>query len=149
MYIDLTVTGLTDMRSGHIIRDTIDHALNTLMPRRKLPIYIEVEVAKDEDMGMASGLVHQEDDDTFFMSLSESVLKDYEELVYTVAHESVHIKQYLRKEVRDISVNEKIWMKDKYDLREVNYSDLPWEQEAHFLQMPLANKVLKTHGICG
>jgi hypothetical protein len=77
------------------------------------------------------------------MSLSQSVCEDYEELMYTVAHECVHMKQYLRKEVVDLNVNEKKWKGEFFDLRETPYSQLPWEKEAHVLEMIVANKVAK------
>lgn len=145
MYIDLTVTGLTKVRAGHAIAETIEHSLNTLMPNRVKPIYIEVEIAKDEDMGIAKGLVHEEDGDTFFMSLIESLQDDEEELIRTVCHECVHIKQYLRKEVRDINVDTKVWKKEKFDLRKVDYADLPWEKEAHLLEWALSNTMIKNY----
>jgi len=145
MYIDLTITGLKSVRAGHVIAETIEHSLNTLMPKRQKPIYIEVEIAKDEDMGICKGLVNDEDDDTFFMSLTESLQDDEEDLIRTVCHECVHIKQYLRKEVRDITVDTKMWKKEKFDLRKTAYSDLPWEQEAHLLEWALSNTLIKNY----
>jgi hypothetical protein len=145
MDIDLTITGLSDVKSGHIIYDTIHHTLNTLMPKRLKPVYIDVEIALDEDMGIAKGLVNDEDEDTFFMSLAQSLQNDHEELIRTVCHECVHIKQYLRKEIRDITIDTKRWKKEVFDLRETDYADLPWEKEAHFLEWVLSNQVLKAH----
>jgi len=143
--IDLTITGLSNVKSGHLIYDTINHTLNTLMPKRKKPIYIDVEIALDEDMGIAKGLVNEEDDDSFFMSLTQSLQDDDEELIRTVCHECVHIKQYLRKEIRDITIDTKRWKKELFDLRTTDYRDLPWEQEAHMLEWAISNKVIKAH----
>lgn len=143
MIIDLEIMGLTNAKAGHLIAETIEESLNIMLPRRVKPLYIEVEIARDKDIYPAKGLVHQEDDDTFFMSLSQSVCEDYEELMYTVAHECVHMKQYLRKEVVDLNVNEKKWKGEFFDLRETPYSQLPWEKEAHVLEMIVANKVAK------
>lgn len=145
--IDLMITGLLDQYAGHVIAETMQHSMQTLMPRRRKPIYVEVEIALDEDMGVAEALIHQEDEDSFFMSIAENALDNYEELAYTVAHECVHMKQYLRGEVKDLAVDRKRWKGVEYNLTEVAYADLPWEQEANFLQMPLGNKVVKQWGL--
>ena len=145
--VDITITGILDEFAGHVINETTRHSLRTLMPRRRKPIYIEVEIALDDDISPAKALVHQEDEDTFFMSIADSVCDDFEELAYCVAHECVHMKQYLRNEVVDLAVDRKKWKGKLYNLTEVNYADLPWEQEANLLEMPLANHIVKKWGL--
>ena len=141
--VEVIVTGILDEFAGHVINETMRHSLCTLMPKRQKPIYVEVEIALDDDITPAKALVHQEDEDTFFMSIADSVCDDFEELAYCVAHECVHMKQYLRGEVKDLAVDQKKWIGELYNLNEVNYADLPWEQEAVLLEMPLANHIVK------
>lgn len=143
MEVDVTITGILDEFAGHVINETMQHSMQTLMPKRRKPIYVEVEIALDDDIAPAKAMVHQEDDDTFFMSIADSACDDFEELAYCVAHECVHMKQYLRGEVKDLARDQKKWKGEMYNLTEVNYSDLPWEIEAHMLEMPLANHVVK------
>lgn len=143
MIICLDIVGINKEEQGHQIRDAIEQTMLTLMPKRRNPIFIDVEIARAGDMGRAVAMVHEEAQDHFFMTLDETLLDDTEELITTVCHETVHIKQYLRKECRDIAVDRKKWKGVEYDLNETNYYDLPWEQEAYFLQMILADKVIK------
>ncbi len=143
--IELDIVGINDPRQGVAIHDAIKNAFDILMPRRVKPIYINVEVGLEEDMGRAVGFMHEEDDDEFNIIISQAILQDLEELIVTITHECIHIKQYLRKEVRDISVDKKIWKGELFDTRKVNYKDCPWEIEAYFLQLPVANSVLKEY----
>lgn len=143
MIICLDIVGVDKAEQGYQIRDAIEQTLLTLMPKRKNPIFIDVEICKAGDMGRAIAMVHEEAKDHFFMSLDETLLDDTEELITTVCHETVHIKQYLRKETVDLSADRKKWKGVEYDLNETNYYDLPWEQEAYFMQMILADKVIQ------
>ena len=96
-------------------------------------------------MGMAVGYMHEEDDDEFNIIVSQDILNDIEELIVTVTHECIHIKQYLRKELKDLSVDRKAWKGQVWDTRTEKYTDCPWEIEAYMLQLPVANKVLKEY----
>ena len=145
MLIELDIVGIDDPRQGVAIRDAVENAFKILMPRRLKPIYINVEVGLEDDMGRAVGYMHEEDDDEFNIIVSQDILNDIEELIVTITHECVHIKQYLRRELRDISVDKKIWKGETFDTRSVNYKDCPWEIEAYFLQLPVANNVLKEY----
>tara|TARA_B100002019_G_scaffold293162_1_gene319083 strand:- start:497 stop:976 length:480 start_codon:yes stop_codon:yes gene_type:complete len=145
MIIELDIVGITDPRQGIAIKDAVENAFHTLMPRREKPIYINVEVGLEEDMGMAVGYMHEEDDDEFNIIVSQDILNDIEELIVTVTHECIHIKQYLRKELKDLSVDRKAWKGQVWDTRTEKYTDCPWEIEAYMLQLPVANKVLKEY----
>jgi len=56
-----------------------------------------------------------------------------QEMLETVAHEMVHVKQYARGELKDFSKTTKLckWKGDLMEWEKVNYYDLPWEIEAH------------------
>jgi len=146
MMIDLDIVGISDPRQGVAIKDAVENAMLTLMPKREKPIYINVEIGLDEDMGAAVGfMIEGGEPDEFDMFLRKDILNDMEELIVTVTHECVHIKQYLRKELRDISVDKKIWHGVEYNTSEEDYNKCPWEVEAYFLQLPVANSVLKEY----
>jgi hypothetical protein len=51
-----------------------------------------------------------------------------EEILRTIAHEMVHVKQYCRRELNE-EMNR--WMGEKVDADEIPYHDRPWEIEAH------------------
>lgn len=146
MMIDLDIVGINHPCQGIVIRDAVENAMMVLMPKREKPIYINVEIGLDEDMGLAAGyMVEGGENDEFEVILRQDLLKDIEELILTVTHECIHIKQYLRKELKDINVDEKIWRGELYNTRDTYYKDCPWEQEAYLLQMPIANEVLKKY----
>ena len=146
MMIDLDIVGINHPCQGIAIRDAVENAMMVLMPKRENPIYINVEIGLDEDMGTAAGyMVEGSDTDEFDVFLRQDTLYDIEELLLTVTHECIHIKQYLRRELRDINVDEKIWRGELYNTRDTYYKDCPWEQEAYLLQMPIANAVLKKY----
>jgi hypothetical protein len=56
------------------------------------------------------------------------------DLVSTVCHEMVHVKQYYRKEMDDRTSR---WKSRKLP-EEMSYMDRPWEKEAFKLEGPLA-----------
>ena len=67
------------------------------------------------------------------------------ELVTTVCHEMVHIKQYARNEMTDecVQFGAATWKGRKVSPK-VSYYDLPWEKEAYRLQDSLALMVWKS-----
>ena len=76
MIIELDIVGIDDPRQGIAIRDAVENAFKVLMPRRLKPIYINVEVGLEDDMGRAVGYMHEEDDDEFNIIVSQDILND-------------------------------------------------------------------------
>jgi len=80
-------------------------------------------------------------------------------LLYTIAslaHEMVHVKQYVKNELVDLvstDFNVSVYKNKKYNLAKVNYHDQPWEIEAYgrtpglireyFNKVKLSKKLLK------
>jgi hypothetical protein len=58
-------------------------------------------------------------------------------LVGTICHEMVHVKQYARKELH---INDYVWKKEEID-EKTPYGDLPWEKEAFAMEDDLARFV--------
>ena len=79
MIIELDIVGIDDPRQGIAIRDAVENAFKVLMPRRLKPIYINVEVGLEDDMGRAVGYMHEEDDDEFNIIVSQDILNDIED----------------------------------------------------------------------
>lgn len=59
-----------------------------------------------------------------------------QELIRTLFHEMVHVKQYADGRLEHVGV----WMGQKYDC---DYVDLPWEQEAFYLEQIMYEQFLK------
>ena len=131
MIVCLDIVGVENEEQGILIRDVIEQSLDTLMPMRRNPVFIDCHIALDEDMGEAEALIHQEADDTFFLAIAQSSLEgDTDDLITLLIHEMVHIRQYIRKQITDNSYN---------NFEE--YIKLPYEQEAYRLQEELLDEI--------
>ena len=83
----------------------------------------------------------------FTMTVDTTVSK--RRILETIAHEMVHMKQYAKGELVDLSRCGSIRWQDRLIDSETNYWDLPWEIEAHgrelglFIRWAEANKLAK------
>lgn len=131
MYVCLDIIGITDENQGILIRDVIEQSLTTLMPKRRNPIFIEIEIALDEDLGDAEAMINQEDDDSFFLAIKKSSLEGpTDDLVTLLIHEMVHVRQFIRKQITEQPYN---------NFEE--YIKLPYEIEAYKLQEELLDEI--------
>jgi hypothetical protein len=65
------------------------------------------------------------------------------DMVSTICHEMVHVKQYVKKELSDLyDESGTKWKKKKYSM-EYDYHNSPWEKEAYKLEESLAIKCFK------
>ena len=116
IFID-TIGGNEKQRK--LVTDVAYWCVNRLMPRmKKLEIEIQINNLKDNAVGYC---MMQDDNRTYEIEVDKKL--DIEEMIVTVCHEMVHVKQYARNE---LGIN------DKNDGQ--NYFDLPYEKEAYELQ---------------
>ena len=141
MIICVDIVGVSKPEQGLVIRDTLEQALLHLLPKRRLPILIDCHVALKEDIEPAKALIHQESDDVFFLALSNELLDNEEELIETICHECVHIKQYLKKELKELGVDKHKWKGIEVNSKNIDYYELPWEVEAYNMEMEIAKKI--------
>jgi len=131
MVVCLDIVGVENEEQGILIRDVIEQSLDTLMPRRRNPVFIDCHIALDKDMGQAEAMIHQEAEDTFFLAISQSALDGpTDDLVTLLIHEMVHVRQYIRKQITDNPYN---------NFEE--YIKLPYEQEAYRLQEEMLDEI--------
>ena len=71
------------------------------------------------------------------------------ELVTTVCHEMVHVKQYARNEMTDecVQYGAATWKGRKVNPK-TTYYDLPWEIEAHGRETGLFIRYIQQHNLC-
>tara|TARA_B100001063_G_C16497273_1_gene420309 strand:+ start:297 stop:683 length:387 start_codon:yes stop_codon:yes gene_type:complete len=106
-------------KQRELITDVAYFCVDRLMPRMKtLEIEIQINNLKDQAVGYC---MMQDDNRTFELEVDKKL--DDDELITTVCHEMVHVKQYARNE---LGIN------DNHDGE--NYYDLPYEKEAYELQ---------------
>ena len=84
-------------------------------------------------------VVHLEDDNEFVIALNENVLKTKKDVILTLCHECVHIKQHISKDYLQIDGNFIKFKNEIVDLNLTKYTELPWEKEAYKLEEELAN----------
>ena len=72
---------------------------------------------------------------------------DTKDLIRTVIHEMVHIKQYIRKEMDSEIVGSRMRWKSKTYPYDIEYNDMPWEKEANKLETKYGNEYLEEIGI--
>ena len=108
-----------------------------LMPRLQNKLFVNIElIARLTEKEKLSGDAIWEDDTcnrprefTIRVDSTQSL----QDMLMTIAHEMVHVKQYARGELKDFSRSNKIckWKGETIECEKINYYDLPYEIEAH------------------
>ena len=116
-----------------IIEKTVYQMIDALMPRmRTLCIVVQIKKLTGDAVGWC---MMENTNREFTIEVANNLtLKD---LVTTVCHEMVHVKQYARNEMDCYG---KKWKK-KAIPENTGYYDLPWEKEAYRMQNKLAQMV--------
>lgn len=118
----------TKGKEAELAYEVISWCINKLMPRlRTLDILVSFEKID------AFGYCMEEDGNREFTITIRKGLP-IQELIGTLVHEMIHVKQYARKELRNIN-GQTLWKKS--DFTGVDYADAPWEKEAYELEAPL------------
>ena len=91
----------------------------------------------------AYGYCHITDDNLnkpreFMIELDASMKHPFDQILIWLAHEMVHLKQFVRKELYDYETGKVQWKKRMYG--NVHYEDQPWEKEAYRLEDKLYNE---------
>ena len=86
----------------------------------------------------AYGFCHITDDSLsspreFMIELDASMKHSFDQILTWLAHEMVHLKQFVRKELWDYESGSVQWMSRRY-VRSPEYDDQPWEKEAYRLE---------------
>ena len=132
------VTG-SNKTKRDIAYNVVHYMIKQLMPRLR---NIEIEVKLTTLTGDAVGYCLMGDNNRDFELEIDKNL-NIKDLVMTLCHEMVHVKQYVRKEMDDWNGLAVARWKNKTVLPNTNYYDLPWEKEAYELQAKLAKMCWK------
>ena len=107
-------------------------------------IYLEIKLTKDlKKKDQAYGYCHIVDDDLdkpreFMIELDASMKHPFDQILIWLAHEMVHLKQFVRGELFDYETGKVQWKRRMYG--RVHYDDQPWEKEAYRLEEKLYNQ---------
>ena len=101
----------------------VEFCVKMLMPRMRT---LDITVKLCKPQGAMGYCLETDNYRTFEIELDKT--QSMRNLLETLAHEMVHVKQYARREL-----NPKVdcWMGKTYNPKKVSYWDLPWEIEAH------------------
>ena len=101
-------------------------------------IYLDIKLTKDlKKKEQAYGYCHIIDDNLnkpreFMIELDTSMIHSFDQILIWLAHEMVHLKQFVRKELYDYETGRVQWKSRSYG--RVHYNDQPWEKEAYRLE---------------
>ena len=115
-----------------------DYAEILLGKRMAKYINLEIKLTKDlKKKEKAYGYCHIIDDNIskpreFMVELDASMKYSFDQLLTWLAHEMVHLKQFVRKELCDYVTGRVQWKSRSYG--KIHYNDMPWEKEAYRLE---------------
>jgi len=81
----------------------------------------------------------------FCIELDGSTEHDMVQLLTWLAHEFVHLKQFFRIELYDLTDGTTQWKTKRYKSNKVTYLNSPWEKEAYRLENKLADEFLESY----
>jgi hypothetical protein len=114
--------------------------IKKLMPRhRKIVVGIEFQANLEKNDGMMAYAMDLEDR-VFEIGIDRDLMKNHglREFITAVCHEMVHVKQYVKGELKYTGGKE-LWK--GRDCTDMEYMEQPWEKEAYRLQDKLALEV--------
>jgi len=91
-------------------------------------VIVKVTVTSNIDVyGYCCIEQYDENDDVYELSMDVQKGQTNSEIIHTLAHEMVHIHQYVTKKLNDDLT---VWKGKKIDSDNIDYEDHPWEIEA-------------------
>ena len=135
--ISISIEGGT-AKQRDLGEDAIRFFVKTLMPRkRSLKIDLQIKnLIKDDVAGLCE---HVDRNEVIIQSHSRGTLYDY---ISFLAHESIHMKQFVTGELKTVNRKE-LWHGE--DFTDVAYRKQPWEIEAWNRQHELAKDFIKNN----
>ena len=117
-----------------IVYKVLEWTTKRLKLARMSSLYICVVLKK---LRGVDGYCSMEDDTRRMYSIEIHKNLKLRQLIMTLIHEMVHVKQFARNEMDDFRVNGRYRWKSGSVPRNVTYYDMPWEKEALRLQEKL------------
>jgi hypothetical protein len=108
-------------------------------------IGVNVELADIGSVKEFHGFTDQVGPYDYTIVLNRSLGK--KNLLTTLAHEMVHVKQMVKKELRHNKNGDLYWKKTLYENHENTLLDSPWELEAYDLEEQLYESYIKEGGL--
>ena len=125
------------------------YCVNKMMPRKKnLDVTINLIPRLQETAEVAGDCIDTDDLNTFEINLDSSASE--RKILLTLAHEMVHVKQFTRRELEHSEfVHIAVWKGRRWCTHKTHYYDLPWEIEAHGMEVGLFDRWVIQDGVVG
>ena len=140
---ELNITG-GRKKQRQVVEDVVKWSIKKLNLHRIRTLNLTFSI---KSLKSLYGQLEQLDDKRreFSVVLDKNV--DTKDLIRTVIHEMIHVKQYIRKEMDSEIVGSRMRWKSKTYPYDIKYDDMPWEKEANRLETKYGNEYLKEIGI--
>lgn len=123
-------------KEREVVEAAIHFCIKKLMPRIKT-LEIDVEI---KNIATYGNCMMTESNRHFDLQIKRGL--NVFDLITTVCHEMIHVKQYARKELSLSYSGSNMWKK-KHVAENIEYRDLPWEKEAFAKEEALAIECFK------
>ena len=126
------IEGSTESKRKHV--EVAAYFFEKLLFKRRLPsLRLDVELVhrlkhKEETEGDCIWEDRPTKPREFTVRLDSS--SNLANIIKTLAHEMVHVKQYATGELKDTTLESVIWLGEYYSCEKIHYYDWPWEIEA-------------------
>ena len=132
----IRVTGGTKYQR-EVTRKVINWTIQKLSLSRLRTLYIQIVLTKVKN---ADGYCSMEDEEKRTFTIEADKTLKLRQLIMTLIHEMVHVKQFARNEMDDFPINGRHRWKSGTVPKNVTYYDMPWEKEALRLQEKLTDE---------
>ena len=134
--MNIRITGGT-VYQKEVAYKVIEWTIKQLKLTRLSSLYIHIILKK---LRGVDGYCSMEDDERRIFTIEAHKNLKLRQLIMTLIHEMVHVKQFARNEMDDFPINGRHRWKLKTVPINVTYYDMPWEREALRLQEKLTDK---------
>ena len=134
--MDVRITGGSKFQR-EIVYKVIGWTIRRLKLSRMSSLDIHVILRK---LRGVDGYCSMEDDERRIFSIEIHKSLKLRQLIMTLIHEMVHVKQFARNEMDDFPINGRHRWKSGTVPKNVTYYDIPWEKEALRLQEKLTDE---------
>ena len=113
----------------------VEHCIDEMLPRHRT-LWIEVDLKKIPEVDKVVGYCQDDGDNQFTIEIDKT--QNAYDFMLTIAHEMVHVKQSVRRQLTERNLKHFWYGKEHGDRR-----NEPWEIEAWKLQKPLTHSYIK------
>lgn len=133
-------------RKRLLARSVVDFMIQQILPRHRT-LNIEIILSNLMKESGVCGFCNAFSSRDFLIEVDKTL--DHYDIIETICHEMIHLKQHARKELKRYNYKNKsvLWKNKRYSIDEDEYSDFPWEKEAYEYEFIYAKKFLIAQGV--